>query len=100
MLQCRFCILACSPQPFEVMIGCLSLPFRDDLREHLKNAQKLIMAQRQEVSSSDSDSSNEEESSEEEEEDSSSEEDDDSSSESESSESSEEERKRCVDMYM
>ena len=35
----------------------LSRPsFRDDLREHLKNAQKLIMAQKQVVSSSDTDS--------------------------------------------
>ena len=29
---------------------------RDDLREHLKNAQRMIMAQKQEVSSSDTDS--------------------------------------------
>ncbi len=43
----------------------ISLYCRDDLREHLKDAQKLIMAQKQVVSSSDSssESSSEEESS-------------------------------------
>lgn len=73
--------------------------FRDDLREHLKNAQKLIMAQRQEVSSSDTNSSSgeeEEESSEESSSSSGEEEEEEESSESESSESSEEERKRYI----
>ena len=37
----------------------LPLSSRDDLREHLKNAQKLIMAQKQLVSSSDTDSDSE-----------------------------------------
>ncbi|CAI8049036.1 Pre-mRNA-splicing factor CWC22 homolog [Geodia barretti] len=68
----------------------------DDLREHLKDVQKQIMAQKQEVSSSDTDSSedsDDDSESDSSEEDSESEEDDE-SSESSSSGDSEEERKR------
>ena len=53
------CVCACVYD----YIGCQSchcfLPTRDDLREHLKNAPKMIMAQHQAVESSDTSSSSE-----------------------------------------
>ena len=61
-LLCR-CITCfqCSPTPSSVAPPLTMQPHpllcRDDLREHLKNTQKLIMAQKQVVSSSDTDSS-------------------------------------------